>query len=454
MKGDWPFFTLLFFLLAGALFALEEGQTSGGNFNENPGRPLEDGTANLLDMDERLDSLFDEDSGETPTGEQEEEPSGEEENGLSLLGELTEKQGLTFTAAYAFAGGISPGWNEAPWKDEYNDSGYTRILGLDLGCRFTFDFQLSRFFRVQQAFSLNLPSGKKVLNLDSFWGAYNFRDYAYLKMGKLAVSWGMGSNYSFTNLPSRIPRGKTGGDTYSLVLDIPWGIGGFQLLTFIRTGFVPGGDIEKASKNDFAHGLKYNFAVPFVDMNMGILYHKEMLLRSFLSGKTTLWGRTELYSEVLCSVNHETFANWFFSADIGFYDDFFKNRLAVNGEYFYNGESEVNYEEEDGKLIQTEKSPFLEGHNMALNFSFKPLTSSSLRLFLQGMYNINEQSCKLMPGVNFTFLEEFNLFFTLPMVLGRRDGAYYRSNYDEKNRPFSIVLGLRLDGDCRLAWYR
>lgn len=418
----------------------------------------EDSATDLIDSD--LDSLFD----ELPEQEESKDAGLETESksdGLdstneqitSVLEDLATKTGFTFIAKYAFVAGLAPGWDESPWyMNRYNPS-YSNVVGADIGSDFTFDFQLSPAFRVKQVYRFRFPDFQA--EVEEFWGTYNLLDAVYFKMGKLKVKWGLGRNYNYTNLTTRVPvdLDTAAGETYAFQANKPIGIGGLEFLTLVRSGFVESG-VENITASDMAYGFKYNYASQLVDLNWGTLYHSDMDLRSFVSLESTFNNRVEVYAEGLISVDQNSFDDIDYSASFGFYDDFFNKRLSINAEYYYNGEEDITYVDEDQGLIEVEVSPYIFGHNMALNLGFKPLKSSSLRFFFQGMYNANENTGKLLPGFRVKPLDSVSLYLAVPIAVGDRNGTYYTSNYDDDNRPFSITMAVRLDGQFKMSKYK
>ena len=410
-------------------------------------------------FDDDLDSLFEEEPVEQTAEESETNQEEPEEEALTVLESLTSQTGFTFQVDYAFVAGYAPGWGETPWnrdesvpessRTDYN-YGYSQVVGVDLGSSFGLDFQLSENLRVKQSVKIALPDYS--FDVSEFWAGYNFYDLAYMKMGLRNVKWGLGRNYSYTNLPSRIPADASGGDTYSFQIDKSFGVGGLQLLALTRSGYVDDENVENLTAGDMGYGFVYNIAVPLLDLNVGSFYHKDMYLRSFASVSTTLWGRTEAYAEGLWATHQEKFNDHTFSGSVGFFDQFWDERFSVNGEYYWNGEKDITYEDDDDELINVEESPYIYGHNLAVNLGFKP-RGSKLSLFLRGMYNVDEETAKLIPGFRMKMMRDMSLYCAVPFALGDRDGTYYRSNFDDKNRPFAITFALRLDGDYKFARY-
>ena len=75
------------------------------------------------------------------------------------------------------------------------------------------------------------------------------------------------------------------------------------------------------------------------------------------------------------------------------------------------------------------------------------------RLVAQCLYNYDEKTAQLVPGMRLNPVSNLSIYLGVPMVLGSREGPYYTQNADEKNRPFSIVLAVSFDGSFRLSHY-
>jgi len=408
-------------------------------------------STDLLESD--VDSLFEEivedDTTQSDDTTAETNPAEAEEQ-TSLLEDLSQKKGYTFNASYSFVAGLAPGWSESPWYWDTKEEEFSNVVGIAMTSGFSLDFQLSPYLRAYQAFALDFPGYDLAVN--QFWAEYNMQDLAYLKFGLQTVKWGISSNYSYTNLPSRIPKNLGGGDAYILKTDIPIGIGGLQFLALARAGFVEGADIENLTADDLAYGIKYNLATEAVDLNFATFYHKEMEPRAMFSAKSTLVNNTELYVEGLVALKDRSIGNPLFSGSIGVFNDFFDKKLSINVEYFYNGELHTYFEEDNNKM--EEESPFVYGHNTALNLFYKPISGSTLRLFSSCLYNYTENTGKFILGLRATPFKDMNVYLAVPMVFGSADGTYYSSNYDEDNRPFSITLAVTFSGNFKHAQYK
>jgi hypothetical protein len=402
--------------------------------------------ANLLESD--IDSLFDEP--ESPPGEDPEAAPGEDPgtSGGNLLTDVVKKRGLTFGADYSFVAGYSPGYSEAPWYWREKDEAFTQIIAVDMASSLFLDIQLSPSLRVKQSFRMSFPDYDPVVK--EFFCDYTLLDLAYFRIGKHTVNWGLSSNYPFTNLPARIPFNNSGGDSYAMKADVPIGIGGVQLLSLTRPGFVA--DQDNPNLDEAGYGLKYNLALPQADINIGSFYHKQMALRGYLSVKSTLADTVEAYSEGLVAVDQETFGDMVYAGSIGFLNDFFDGNLTVNGEYFYNGERYSSYYKTASGIVKEEITPFIYGHNIALNLKVRP-GAGDLRFFAAYLFNFNEWSGQIVPGCTLSPSENMTIYLAFPMALGGSGGTYYSSNVDRNNRPFSASLIVSIKGSFRKGWY-
>jgi hypothetical protein len=143
------------------------------------------------------------------------------------------------------------------------------------------------------------------------------------------------------------------------------------------------------------------------------------------------------------------------SGSIGVVRKFFSDKLRVNGEIFYNGETGAFWmtEADLTKARDAVNSPFIEGVNTALNLEYRPGGWGGFRIYTQFLYSISENSGRLTPGLSFSPLPHITVRAAVPMALGDRTGTYYRSNEDSLNRPFAFVLTVTLSGNYKQGWY-
>ena len=407
-----------------------------------------------------IDDLFNDEPESTEITDEnpseiEKDPSLEEidqSDDLALLKELTAQTGGTFKVSYAFAAGIAPGWSEAPWFWEDEDEQFTKVVGADLRSDFIFDFQLSPQLRAYQSFSCDSTAYNFIL--DTFWGEYNWENLLFFKLGYYSESWGQNGNFGYTNLLTRLPANGSGGGAYTFRVNVPLGVGGLQFLTMTRSGWVESGNIEDMQISDLGYGVKYNFAHPMADINLGLFYQDLMPIRAIGSVKTTLFDSTEVYTEGLAVLpKDDYYEKTVYSFSLGMVDDFFKDSLTLNLEYFFNGEVYTNVVETDSGWTEDEVSPFIKGHNAAFNLYYNT-GFHHVNLFSRFVYNMNENSGKWAPGIRYNPYDDLSVFLSVPIALGDRDGSYYISNFDEKNRPFSVTLAVKLSGRQKFAQYK
>jgi len=408
-----------------------------------------------IDMDS-IDDLFAEEveleSTDSDTSTSDTSTSlSEQDETIDLLAELTTKTGGSFTASYAFAAGFAPGWSEAPWYWDDEEEVRTNIIGADLTSSFALDFQLSPQLRAYQSFSCNFPD--YTISLGSFWAEYNFSNLAWFKLGQYSESWGLGGNYGYANILSRLPESGSSGDAYTLRMNLPFGVGGFQFLTMTRGGWVEGGNIENIEADDLGYGIKYNYAHPLADVNLGLLYQEQMPVRIISTLKSTLFDSTELYLQGLVAFPYDEYdSKTVYSGSVALIDEFFSDKLKVNFEYFYNAEVYTDEVETESGWTVDESSPYIKGHNFALNLYYN-IGFKNLSVFSRMLYNYDDNTGKWAPGFRFKPFDDLSVYLSVPMAIGDRDGTYYTSNYDEKNRPFSVTLAVTLSGSQKFAHY-
>ncbi|MCL2213763.1 MAG: hypothetical protein FWC06_01005 [Treponema sp.] len=396
----------------------------------------------LIDIDfDSIDSIFGEPSAETPA--QEETPKTET---VSVVQSLR-RRGLEFDFSYAFRGTVNPGWVDYyPW--EQNSSGnFTWAPAIKMSSAIGINARISDAFRVQSVINFAIPGTFPYISLGNFFFDYNFLDKVFLRAGKAEQKWGISTNFSFTNLLSRIPDNGPSGPSYLIRLDVPVGVGGLQLLAQTRSDIAAG---KNLSIDSIGFGGKYNLALQWADFNFGAFYQKEMATRAFLSVKTTLWD-FEVYNEWLAAFNTHTDKEVSFAFNLGFLRSFINNKLDVNAEFFYNreGRSLLFKPETDYELIGT--TPFLGGINAAVNLLYRFDGWGNLRLFTRFLYG--DDSFSIVPGIRITPFQNLEIYFALPMAFGN---GYYKTAFkDARNdiKPFSIMLYVTLSGNVRASYY-
>lgn len=419
-------------------------------------------------FDGNIDSLFDDvpedDSAETPPSPSETENPSSTNNTTtpaapnSIVSAIS-RIGFSMDASFNFAAGYLPGWKKAPWYwESETDRALDNYVLAKMESKIALDIQVSDILRVRQAFSITIPS--LALTIPEFFFDYNLLNFVFFRAGKYALNWGISPNFPYTNLPSRIPNNKEDlnlfGDLYILRADIPLGIGGFQLAAMTRSSVLENLDSSEDAEEGLADkiylGLKYNAAVPIVDVNVGFLYNTKLDTKAFVSLKTTLFNQLELYSEALISYNFYTLSNFAGSGSLGLMQEFFNNQLSINAELYYNGEANATYINQNSNFLgDTDPVNFIRGFNTVLNIRYKPNWLKHTEFFLKYLHGFDENTVQLVPGFRLTALSNFNLYVALPMALGNKDGYYYKHNVDEKNRPFSVVVMLTFSGNYRYS---
>jgi hypothetical protein len=398
----------------------------------------------LLDWD--IDSLFDEPPDDAAGAEAD---TGDNASGGGILADLVRRMGFAMEASFYFFGGFAPGWNEAPWHWEENDEEFNHVLGGGMSADMRLDFQISETFRVRNTFGFAYPG--LTLTVKEFFFDYTIKDRVFLRAGKFIPSWGRSPYYPFANLLSRVPVGNAGGDPYVVRLNLPVGIGGIELITLTRKGYMAG---NTPTVEELSYGGKYNLALPWADIDLGCLYHDAMPLRGIVSVKTTLPWDIEAYTEGLVSVPHETWDDLKLSANLGLGRDFFDELFTLGGEIFYNGEDGVGWFRPETELREADVSPFIGGFNFAFSFVLRPPLPWNFRVFSQVLYGAKEDTAQFVPGISCEPLPHMKVSLAVPMALGSREGTYYRKNADTTNRPFAIVFLVSLQGSHRFDYYR
>jgi hypothetical protein len=256
------------------------------------------------------------------------------------------------------------------------------------------------------------------------------------------------------------------GDSYILRADIPVGIGGFQVLAMTRANI---GHSSAITRGDLGYGVKYNFANRWVDIDMGTFYQERMAWRNFVSIKTTI-GHTELYNEWMSAINFQSrdlnnewhwlnaneifrFNNMSGAVNLGFAQNFFDDKLTVNGELFFNSERGALYYSPETNLREAEVSPFPEGFNLAVGLLYRFGGRGNPRVFFQTLYAPTQDSARVVTGLRLSPWPHIDFSLAIPMSLGSKNGPYYPNTLDPNNRPLSILLMLSLHGGVRIAHF-
>jgi hypothetical protein len=398
---------------------------------------------NIFDWD--IDDVFNEPTQKTPI----EEPKNNEPE--ITVNELIRQKGITFNASYEFMVGIAPGLYELPW-DSTEDLDIHVERYIKLKSSLTADAQIDESLRVITSFYFTIPDFN--INLGDFFFDYNINDKVFFRGGKYSNSWGLNSNFSFTNLLSRVPSEAYCGDSYIFKTDIPTGIGGFQFLILTRYNLMYS-DSDPPKLKDFAVGGKYNLALKWADFDTGVYYQEGMPFRAFLSIKTTLW-KTELYSEGLIAIN-DVPLDASGAVSFGFTKELFNNKFIINGEVLYNAEKDSYIYNPETFIKDASVTLFKEQLHLALNLSYKFGGKINPIFFTQMRYAPFENSMQLTPGFRFTPLSHIEVYLAVPMTLGSKDGYYYNSEnayatYEGKTIPFSVVLFVKLTGNMQFKY--
>jgi hypothetical protein len=441
---------ILFFLLLG--FGIFIGAQEYGVEQEYEEEPEQEELRNhdSLNQDSRNQDSLNQDSrnldsySDSLCDDPPEEDQGEpEETAINL------RDKVLLEASYGFIAGFAPGWSEMPWYSEYREfREYSYILGARMEAQLSMTIPLTQELLVKNTFAFALPD-EAVFSIKEFYFEYDLIGRAFLQAGLYEIAWGISRFYPFTNLPARVPPSLKAGEAFTGRLKIPIQIGGLELLAMTRSDYME--DSASPTAEEIAYGGKYNLAFDGADIDMGFFYFKEMPLRFFVSLKTTL-GNTELYSEGLAAVSHETREDPLFSGNFGFVRDFFKGKLTLMGEVFYNGESGTAWWRQKNELLEDEVVDFYKGFNYAAVFIIRP-GILGMRIFSQALSTQEEKSIWLIPGISIK-PGDITITLSAPMALGERrdlndESNYYRKNTDKNNRPFSIVLGISYSGKLR-----
>jgi len=395
---------------------------------------------NTLDWD--IDDIFN-----TPAQESvNEEP--ENNKPVVSVNKLIKQKGITFNASYDFLTGVAPGWREPPWSP-VEDHNFYLDRYIKLNSSLTADAQIDDSLRIITVLSFEIPDFR--IRLGDFFFDYNINDVVFLRGGKYSHSWGLASNFTFTNLLARVPREDITGESFIFKADIPTGIGGFQILTLTRANLMISNPVLPKLE-DFGFGGKYNLALKWADFDTGLYYQENMPLRAFLSIKTTLW-KTELYSEGLIAININNPFNVSGAVSFGFVKELFENKFSVNGEIFYNAEKGSWIYNPETNITDAHTTSFNDELYLALNLSYKFGGITNPVFFTQMRYAPFDNSMQLIPGFKINPFSHIEFYLAVPMTLGPKEGYYYQNTYITDNNskpiPFCVILLFKLSGSMQ-----
>ncbi len=386
-------------------------------------------TDDLLDSGS-LDSLFD-----YPGESENEEGDTAKETGSenTVLEDLLDVKSLTLKGDFTIIGGYSPGWDDS----SLSGGSFRGSPILELTSRLILDFNLSRDFRVYQKWTLESPDF--ILDPTEIFADYHPAENLSFRLGRFSETWGESRNFAFSHLLNRVPDGFSGStDILAAKVEIPWKTGYMEMIALTREGFWEDGS---PSLEDFGWGFRLNPPLEKMDLTLSLFAHPDMHLRSVLSMKTTLFDSLETYGEFLTALDtdnldvaDDTDNPVDFSLNLGIYKDFFKNRLALGAEYFYNGEeSEMGLASGSWELYH--------GHNGAAYARWK---GNGWDLTAYGRYNLYEKSGIIGPALNWHFSDEGVIQFGGAWTWG--EGAYGQANPDELDRAALVFLRLKVTG--------
>jgi hypothetical protein len=377
----------------------------------------------------------------------------------SVLEGLIKQPGFSLFADYSVIAAYYPGWTYSPWNEKFSGVEVfesTQPMAAEMRATIGLDIRISPVLSFWQAVKFAVPG--MTINLTEFFADYIFLNRAFIKIGKYDYRWGRSPNFDFANLLARVPESLGSsypGELYLTRINIPVLIGGVEFIGYTRDKYI---DINNPELKSFAFGGKFNLALRWIDFDLGGLFFDQMPLRTFLSFKSTIFKTTEIYGEALFSIEHDPYwRNPVFSASGGFFNDFFHEKLRINAEVFYNGESDAEFIRKDTPLEDVKKVyPFIPGINLALNIDFRPGGLHDLRLGAKFRYAVDDGSGQVIPGVIIEPARHLRIYFAMPIVVGWDSGekySYFKANDDKKNRPMSFVFVISLNGSYEFTRY-
>jgi hypothetical protein len=366
--------------------------------------------------------------------------------GEDLLQKVLTKDPFLFNAEVRLLAGYSPGLDlpeddlTAPFR---TDIAYADKFLLDMNSSASVTVNFSPALKLFTKVSVKVPEFKA--EFTELFADFNLENAVFARVGRQKITWGVSPNYPFANLTARVPNSSTVdaemADSLACKASIPFGVGGIDLLAFTRTSLWDAPDAP--SMDEIGFGTRVDFSLPNLDLTLGGYYHRDLDTRCFLSLKSTLFGTVEAYTEGvlatdLFAVADPAAARYSFSANAGFYVDFFDKALRLNAEYFFCGE-------QHDLTVMDAKFTLFPGHNLALNASLD-IPGSILEIRFMGRYNFDRNSGLLIPAVFLRPMKHIAFTLAAPIVLGPATGGYFMQNTDSDHRRYCLVLAVIVSG--------
>ena len=391
--------------------------------------------------------------------------------------DLLRLRGFTLTIASTFRAGIAPGFHESPWRwDSFADREHYFLERVFLmRTQFTVDSQINANLRFRSRVFFEIPNFG--FRFGDMWFDYNFHDRVFVRGGIFNMAWGISRNFHFANLLAYIPpdlpaqaatinrpavtaaQARTfNRDPFIFRADIPFGVGGFQLLALTRAPLTGNIKATGITMDDIAYGGRYSVAFREIDLSMGMLNQNGMPFRLFMSASTSFWD-TDWYTEGVLAIS-DTQPRLSSAMNLGFTRviDFFGS-LSINGELFINGLEETRFRQPGTALLEDGYvTSFIRGLNIALNLHYRfPDRGRNPQLILQWRHAPFENTGRLVPSFRINPWPNIVLDFAMPMALGSRHGYYHQHTVrmdtidpDRRNIPFSLMMLVTISGNVRL----
>lgn len=362
----------------------------------------------------------------------------------SLLESLQRTDPLRVGANIRLVAGYSPGWSQPlGGGGEYQD-----LPIIDLRSRFDLLVTVSPALSFSQKITFEYPDYDPELTelaLD-----YTVQDAAFLTLGLRRINWGRSPNFPFTNVLQRRADRPIGSvksmNTIVGRAAVPVGVGGFEAVLQNKQEYQE--NIQDPRADRVGAGIKYNYARPRMDIDVGGYYQRGLKGRVFVAGSTTLTDWLELYAEGLMAdarlrLDDTTVPtagdnNPDFGVGLGVVVGLLNTNLELNGEYFYNGEEAEN--EVAGYTF-----PLFWGHNLALNADYR-IPHSPLRLRMGYRHNSTAHSGLLVPRVTVSIARHMTFDITGGLFFGPADAGYRAENPDDRNRPAFVSFAVTISG--------
>ena len=429
---------------------------------------------------EDIDGLFSAEQNDAASNSESSSESESADSALSVLESVTPSERLDASANFRISGGYSPGWDE-----QIGALGRHRGLAVvEVASGFNLQYNVSDNFSVRQRAKVEYPDYEPELTEFSFDLVVAQR--VFVTAGLLRVNWGRSPNFPVANvLNRRADTTLSSVDTQNSIVArivIPIGVGGIELVLQNKDEYHSNPDQPRGDR--IGAGVKYNLAIPRLDVDFGGYYQRGLRTRLFTSLSTTLNDWLELYAQGVYADSRFTLDetgpyvslragergpnglplssngneiprglveiapgrfisdnNPDYAVGLGLVSSLLQNAIDLNIEYLYNGEETEN-------VVSGARFPLFWGHNFALNLDWD-IPNTPMRLRAGVRHNASLDSTLILPRLTISVVKNLQVEIFGATLLGQSGTGYQTENPDELDRATFFGFAATVSGSVR-----